>query len=188
VIEAEVTCECRAIQLADLGVSLTHGMVVYLEAEQARRSLDLHRASKVRGVTVRYVQRFRERRPDAPAPAPAVPSVPQHRVPEPAVPLHPEDIAHQVVALLLPQFQAMLQQAIAALPTSRVLVPGSVVPGAGVPGTVVPKDDVPVFIPSRIGRDDLVPAFEVRVVEGEGSGVADAAAALKAARKSEKAR
>lgn len=191
-VEAEVTCECRSIQLPDLGLSLTQGMVVYLAAEQARKSADLTRAWRGKGVSVKYVQRYREQRPEAHPSVQEVLSTPVVRAPEvqpePPSTLAPDAIAAQVVALLLPQIQTMIHQAVASAPREGVVLRGASVPGAEVPGRMVVPEDVPVFIPSKIGRDDLVPAFEVRVVEGEDSGVSNAAAALKAARKSEKRR
>lgn len=197
-IEAEITCECASLTLADLQLALTRGMVVYLDATRARNSKDLARAQRVRGVTVKYVQRYREQRP-----APVTPAVPtpalvpvssEARGVEGPVPfLDEEAIAQRVVALLAPQLQA-IQEAIQALGQGTVVVvaapQGHAPQVRAVPpvvGTVT--DDVPVFIPSKIGRDDLRPTIAV-ATEGaaDGGGVTDALAALKAARKSEKSR
>ena len=192
-IEAEITCECASLTLADLQLALTRGMVVYLDATRARNSKDLARAQRVRGVTVKYVQRYREQRPAPALPVPApVPVSLEARGVEGTVPfLDEEALAQRVAALLAPQLQA-IQEAIEALghgvvvtapqgpmPTVRTVSP--------VVGTVA--DDVPVFIPSKIGRDDLRPTIAV-ATEGadDGGGVTDALAALKAARKSEKSR
>lgn len=185
-VEAEVTCECSSIQLPDLQLALTRGMVVYLDATRARQSKDLQRAWRASGVTVKYVQRFREQRP-----APLTPPAPQAPVllPPPsestwAPPaLDDEAIAHRVAALLAPQLQAILE-AVQALPRGGVVVhQGQQVAPARTVGTVS-GDDAPVFIPSKIGRDDLRPTFEVQATEGtDGGDVSDALEALKAARK-----
>lgn len=190
-IEAEITCECASITLADLQLALTRGMVVYLDATRARNSKDLLRAQRARGVTVKYVQRYREQRP-APAtqtPTQAVlPVEPEARGFEGGPSFFDEEaIAQRVAAILAPQLQAILE-AVQAL-GQGVVVPGvaAVRTAAPVVGTVA--DDVPVFIPSKIGRDDLRPTIAV-ATEGadDGGGVTDALAALKAARKSEKPR
>lgn len=192
-IEAEITCECLAIGLPDLGLSLTKGMVVYIDADKARKSPDLQRAWKALGVSVKYVQRFRERRPELPASPPtppaslppafiaaAAPEIPYH--PDPPV-LDVDALALQVVALLVPRLQVMVDAAFAGL---QIVGGVPAKPPSGVAGKVVVGEDVPVFIPSKIGRDDLRPSVEVEATEGEAGGVTDAVAALKAARRSEK--
>lgn len=182
-IEAEITCECLSILLSDMQLQMTQGMVVYYDATRARNSVDLARAVRAKAVTIKYVQRYREQRP-----APVVPATPAtRRTPEPEVttpdpviaPVVDEDaVARKVAALLEPRLAAIL----AAIQTQGPGVPQSSVPGKPA-GTMV-KDDVPVFIPSKIGRDDLRPNLAV-AVEGsdQEGGVADALAALKAARK-----
>lgn len=188
-IEAEITCDCPAIQLADLQMALTRGMVVYLDADKARKSLDVQRAVRARGITVKYVQRYREKRPE-PLHAPTLP--------EPVTPItfqmdrplagpDMEELAERVASRVTSQMTDVLNQALATLvrgnfprgdgvyhqPTSSKV--------AAITSPVV-QDDIPVFIPSKIGRDDLQPA-EVKATEGEAGSVLDAAAALKAARK-----
>ena len=180
-IEAEVTCECAAIQLADLQLSLTQGMTVYIDAVRARQSKDLQRAWRASGVTLKYVTRFREQRPATFIPqSPASPSAQQapQAVSLPAA-VDEEAIAQRVAAILAPQLQAILE-AVQARPAGTVSYQS--LPSRGM-GTVA--EDVPVFIPSKIGRDDLVP-IEVQATEGtDGGDVTDALAALKAARKKE---
>ena len=185
-IEAEITCECASITLADLQVALTKGMVVYLDATRARSSQDLQRAVRAKGITVKYVQRYREQRPQVTTPVPQAPML-QMETPEKFVsPVDEEAIAQRVVALLTPQLQALLE-AVQALGNGVVASTGmsslSSHGSSRTVGTVV-VDDVPVFIPSKIGRDDLRPNLSV-AAEGteDGGGVTDALAALKAARK-----
>lgn len=190
-IEAEITCECAAIALPDLGLSLTKGMVVYIAADRARQSADLQRAWRALGVTLKYVQRFRERRAEPPVSlAQAIQSKPRASYypeggpePIPELRVDVEALADLVVERLAPRFQAMLELALAGLaPLQQFRAQQVIAPSSA--GTVV--DDVPVFVPSRIGREDLRATVTVASTEGEGGGVTDALAALNAARKSEK--
>ena len=107
----------------------------------------------------------------------------------PSSALDEEALAQRVAALLAPQLQAILEavQALGKGGIVQVQAPGQQTAHRAV-GTVVP-DEIPVFIPSKIGRDDLRPTFEVQTAEGtDGGGVSDALEALKAARKSEKSK
>ena len=61
-IEAKITCLTGTIQLPDLSMSMTKGMVIYMPEAKARSSKDLERAWKGRGVSVQYVTRVQERR------------------------------------------------------------------------------------------------------------------------------
>jgi len=184
--EAEITCECLSIRIPDLQLALTRGMVVYLDAQVAKKSSDLTRAIYAHGVSVKYVQRFRERRPPPVEPhvesrvqPPVVPDLPRTLPSEPSV--DAETIAQRVVELLAPRLEALLSSRVGG-GSAPISLPSS----SPAPGKVPLVDDsVPLFIPSRIGRDDLQPV--VIVAEGgEADGVSDALAALKAARKEKK--
>jgi len=184
-VEAEITCECPAIQLADLQMALTRGMVVYLAENRARVSKDLQRAVRARGVTVKYVQRFREQRPAPSATTPQPGAI--AALPPVADKLDPESLAQRIAEIVTSRVLDALNQGLAyrvegnfpdmtdssdrmmgSYPSREIKIP-------------IP-DDIPVFIPSKIGRDDLQPA-EVKATAGEAGSVLDAAAALKAARK-----
>ncbi len=186
-IEAEITCECPAIQLADLQMALTRGMVVYLAEGRARVSKDLQRAVRAHGVTVKYVQRFREQR--APGGSVAGPT-PLDGAVFPVAPavanLDPESLAQRIAEIVTSRMTDVLSQLLEARPEANF--PGladSVGYGVGSnqPRAVRPvvPNDIPVFIPSKIGRDDLHPA-DVKATEGEAGSVSDAVAALRAAR------
>ena len=192
-VEAEITCECPSIHLSDLGISLSKGMVVYIDAMKAQRSSDLARAQASAGVRVTYVRRYRERRaqppqqPVSPTPAAVIPTVPASGAnPE----LDAEALAERVVDLLTPKLQKMLKSVLDDLPVGmgfqRTL---SLQGGENGPlsmGTLPPIDsDIPVFIPSKVGSDGLKPV-SVESSVGEDTGLSDALTALKAARKSEK--
>ena len=176
-LEAEITCECPAIQLADIQMALTRGMVVYLAEGRARVSKDLQRAIRAKGVTVKYVQRFRDIRSVPPAPLPPPPPARVQAVPL-AEGLDLEALAQRVADLVSSRVLAALDQGLTVSP--RTNFQGPVGP-AVVPSFAVP-DAIPVFIPSKIGRDDLQPA-DVKATAGEAGSVLDAVAALKAARK-----
>ena len=60
-IEAQITCLCSMIRLADLGLVLMKGQVVYTDAQRAKSSKDLDVAAKANGVAVRYIERCQER-------------------------------------------------------------------------------------------------------------------------------
>lgn len=198
-IEAEITCECPSLKLPDLQLALTRGMVVYLDANVAKRSADLQRAWKAKGVSIKYVQRFRERRPEPVVlPTPSAPPEPLPRAftppprrPEPETPqvvvdVDVDAIAARVAEILLPQIQDVVEQVMSRMPVQ--VVSGTVSPNTPNAGKVPVVEDVPVFIPSKIGREDLRTTLDVAATAGEDTGVTDAAAALKAARKSEKPR
>lgn len=183
-IEAEITCECPAIQLADIGLALTRGMVVYLVESRARVSKDLQRAARAKGVTVKYVQRYREQHPAAPVPPPAPVDV---HSPQAGGSLDQEALAQKIAELVTSRVLDALNQALMAHRDDNF--PDVLDRGAGVcamnparEGKSAIPDDIPVFIPSKIGRDDLHPV-DVTVTAGEASSVLDAAVALKAARK-----
>ena len=190
--EAEITCECAFIQLADLQLTMTKGMVVYIDAAKARQSVDLQRAGRVTGVTIKYVQRFRERRPEPVAPNPVFPTPPgfssyaeDH---PPQVTFDYEVVAQRVASLLAPLMQTMIDQAMQGVRFEAPVGPTGSVGSQPLVGKVVVRDDVPVFIPSKIGRDDLRAGFDVQATEGDADSVSDALSALKAARKAENPR
>lgn len=199
-IEAEITCECTSLKLPDLHLALTRGMVVYLDANVAKRSADLQRAWKAKGVSIKYVQRFRERRPEPvvlPTPG-AVPVEPLRAVPPPRSSETPsvtevivdvDALAVRVAEILMPQIREAVEQAVEqAVGKMPVQMVAGTVSMATPAGKIPSGDDAPVFIPSKIGREDLRSTVDVAATAGEDTGVADAAAALKAARKSEKQR
>jgi hypothetical protein len=107
--------------------------------------------------------------------------------PGPFRPLVDEEAMAQRVALLLaPQFQTLLE-AIQKMPRGVGSQPhveeARTGPASSRRAPVIQVDDtVPVFIPSKIGRDDLQPTFEVQATKETEGDVSDALEALKAAR------
>lgn len=55
--EARITCTCAHIIIADLGLRMTKGAVVYVGEPKARKSKDLLLAARAGGVTVHFVTR-----------------------------------------------------------------------------------------------------------------------------------
>ena len=62
--EVEITCLCSSLTLPDLGLGMVKGQTKHVDADKAALSKDLKRARKARGVSVREVQRVRERLSD----------------------------------------------------------------------------------------------------------------------------
>lgn len=205
-IEAKITCQCSSIRLTDLDINLTKGMVVFMEATKARSSTDLQRAWKSRGVSIQYVERIQEVRDPSvtyTTPPPSHPSDPTGS----SLLMDPDDLARRVVAeigsapiqdkvrvevgrqvremedRLLSRIVSALREEIAKAP-SPVPTPTPTSNGKITPAGIV-AEDVPLFIPSRIGSDDMKADVAVKAQKGDAK-LTDAAAALKAARKSKK--
>lgn len=58
--EARITCTCANIIIADLGLRMSSGSIVYLSDTLARKSQDLMRAARAGGVTVHFVTRTQQ--------------------------------------------------------------------------------------------------------------------------------
>lgn len=215
-IEAQITCRCKEIKLADLGLYLVNGEIAYMEQDKAKASKDLTRAWRAQAVTVRYIQRFREVRPSAPDPGAVPTHVPGKAFisePPPVSTLlaDPDEIARRVLDVvrgpgvknavrvevgrqmaalttnLTEVFRSVIQEEVAKLQLTGVPVSVDMIPTeASAPRLGIVSDDEPRFIPSKIGRDDLQADLEVDARTEEAAGVSDAAAALKAARQSQK--
>lgn len=213
-IEARITCTCTQISLPDIELDLLHGQVVFLPEAQAKKSQDLSRASKAKAVEVVYVQRYQKQRTHESAPPPArrptvatphPPPVPTGTVApivvQPTVVLDPDELATKVVQrLALPKTDAVQAEVRQQLDAMRATLraelradmvdvlraAGADIPAPGSVRTGTVQDDEPVFIPSKIGEDLKA---DIGVAETTSTaGVADAAAALRAARASKKER
>ncbi len=213
-IEAKIQCQCRLIALPDLGFdgekSLKNGQVLYMDAVKARASKDLQRAWKSRAVTIKYVERCRERREVPMAPsvfhrARSMVAAPQ----EPASPTHdillvdPDAIAARVVAELgrspidewvkvevAREVQALEDRLVTRITTAvlagiQPLLSGAVLrteaPSTSVGKVPTVDNGVPVYVPSKIGGT-LKADLGLAPEKASHGGVSDAAAALRAAR------
>lgn len=208
-MEAKVTCVCNRILIADLDLTLRRGEPpLYLEAGRAKASKDLQRAWRNKAVDIRFVQRFEEKRP-APVPTLPTPNAMALSAPIPNRPevllIDPDAIAQGVAAILRPSLTradlcllevfsqlekmklAIVTEVVVALRAeilSGIRVEGlAVVAASSAAGSVAIEDNVPVFVPSKIGRDDLIGdvVVEATQIEGE-TGVTSAADALRAVR------
>jgi len=205
-IEARIECQCNRIGLPDLSLVLVKGQVVYMDAPKAKGSRDLQRAWQASAVSIKYVERFRERR-EAEIKHPLYQRGSVSMVAAPPEPLEekvhdillvdPGEIAARVVQELaknpvqLEQLQALedrvvarvtaaIAQALGNLPSRPVAVAAPVAVGR------VPVDDVPVFVPSKIGDDALKANLDLEPQRADEGAVSEAAAALRAARKAGK--
>lgn len=59
-IEARITCTCANVTIADLGLRLTKGAVIYVDEKSARKSKDLMLVARAGGVAVHFIQRVHE--------------------------------------------------------------------------------------------------------------------------------
>lgn len=176
--EARVTCLCTHIELPDVGLVLEKGQVAVLPEEQARRSADLRRAVQHYGVRVAYVHRAAVQRQQEGLRVPPPPAGQFRPVAAPAA-LDPEVLADRIAAGV----ERRIAQTLDAL---RPLLAGYV----GQPPAAVPpflagmvSEEVPVFIPTV--KSDLGMKADITVAEAaqEGQGVAEAAKALRKAKK-----
>lgn len=190
--ELEITCLCPRVQIQDLGLKLTRGQVLYLEAAKAELSTDLTMVWRAGGVAKRPVRRFIERRqpvvgpevnrtPSKKAQRPVV--RPSGRQPTVAAPVRVatnpsridvEDLAQRVADKLAP----VLLEAVNRQTRSLETVPVQFVGGEpfGLP------DDMPAFIPSGIVQAGSDSSVQVEATEIEAASVKEAAAALKKAK------
>jgi len=210
-IEARIECLCGSYTLSDLGFALTKGQIVYMDAPKARGSQDLQRAWRVKAVAIKYVERYQERR-EVPANNPVFPSPPGMPAFVPEAPpgadvllVDPDEIAARVVEVLSRspinervqievgrQVQALEERLIARVtasvmaafraeyPAGMPVVTGSSQPLSG--RVQIVEDDVPVFVPSRIGDAELDVDLGLQPSKTGEAVVSDAAAALRAAR------
>ena len=217
-MEAKIVCTCTRIQIADLDMLLTQGMTIYMDAGKARASVDVQRAWRNKAVTLQYVERFQERRPAQPSANPVFPepagmaAFTASNQRDESVLFDPDDIADRVVAAfagspvtekirievgrqLAGVRKAIVNDVVTALKAeiaAGIRVEGvqmSPVVGSHAPaGRVLVEDDAPVFVPSKIGRDDLVGDIGVKATKVEGAtGVSDAADALRELKRGAKA-
>lgn len=208
-IEAQVQCVCGGIKLPDLKLDLIKGQTIFMDATRARASKDLQRAWQAKAVTIKYVQRFRERRaasvppvsPLHPHPMVAAPNSEPVRHGQDILLVDPDAIAARVVAELAKspihdsirvevgrQLQSLEDRLVTRI-TDSVL---SALEGIAIAprGATAQKmagidpevdDTVPVFTPSKIGGD-LQADLGLQSSQKDAGVVSGAAAALRAAR------
>jgi hypothetical protein len=178
------------VRIPDLDLDLLKGDVQFIDEEQARGSKDLALMRRLNAVQVRWVRAGRRRVPSAiPEPPPRIrPNVPR------AVPLVPPPVFLQEATppppgvdleLLADKLAARLGPTLASLVAQSGQVSTTTVVRNGASGIVQP-DETPMFIPGRIVDPDAVAEIQAETSKSEGKGVADAAAALRKARRGRK--
>lgn len=193
--EAIITCTCPSIRIPDLGLTLSKGNVVHLDAAKAESSKDLAVAKQAFGVKVEYIGRCRTQRA---GPRNLPPPAPQPR-PEPEKPPQKEEIdldalAEKVAAkmgrdvsairkLLKGDMRELLMETLSGL----MLASGEGTQ-TGISGRVAPgqaEEPMPMFIPDGLVGEERA---DIAVQEGqdEGSSVDEATAILRRMRKKRK--
>lgn len=197
-IEVEITCICPRIKVQDLGLTLTKGDVVHVSHEQARLSKDLEVARMASGVVTRFVKRCENRRFEEDA----RPKAPPHRGPgrklveatrpDSAVVRGPVAFTgspqEPVTVVLREELRALRHELVEAVQAAAQQSWGKPpshdsVPSGAAPVLPVLPHSNPVFIPSNLVNTSVQMDITSTKSESESSGVEDAAAALKAARK-----
>lgn len=198
-IEAELTCICRRIELPDLDLVMVRGQKVYMPYQQALASMDLHGARRNGAVAVRPLKRYNKKRAGSrdakdirppPRQTPSLEVTPDRaalaqemagKIPKG---LTREEVAAEVQSQLA-GMEARILAALAAVQPQIVHMPGVAPEAPARPsGTVEP--DAPMFIPSGLVAEDVKGAINAEKSESRGASLDDAAAALKAARKKRK--
>lgn len=199
--EAEITCLCLSIRLADLGEVLFKGQTVYVDEDRAKVSKDLEMARRGSGVSVRYVERCEERR--APKPKSKVVARPTRQPIQrgaPSAPPQPPPLVLDVDALanLLKdklggfvgsqidgQTRRMIREEVAQVltPVLKKLVGSErLLPESGM-GRVGEQVHEPVFVPHRIVGDNIRADISVDQDKTDSGSVDAAAKALRTAKR-----
>jgi len=203
-MEARVKCLCPDYRLAELGLVLHFGDVVYVPADKARLSTELQLAEKVRAVEVRWGSRCevskspvppwlkrKNRTFTTPEPTPVNHEDLERRAKEAAR----QEVGETIRDVVREEIQAALRSAgvsgQAPVDTSAIVdAVRSALAGVTVPqsrpqksaATSEVSEAEPVFIPTGIVPTETKGAIEVPSETTSGADVADSSAALKAAR------
>lgn len=196
-IEARIMCVCTQIDIPDLELSMRKGDVRWRSEKEARKSKDLQRAKRAKGVIVHYIRRAREERPKVPEvvkrPRRDKPGVIRGKRPTTPPPTKPPPAQHTPTTALVAtddKARREVQQLKAELPGMlRDALQGFVgvhtTPGVIPPEQQAPADE-PVFVPETVKGDDIKGTVKTEKATSEAAGVDDAAAALKKTRKRKK--
>lgn len=188
-VEARIECRCPQFHVPDINLRLRRGDVVWVAEEIARRSVDLGIAVRSGAVSVVYSRRCTVSRPPPPPSSRMgriIRSVGRTTVQVQTIPASDSVPAPTVDPKSIEDAIAKgVTRAIADLVASGVLTPG----GSGAPVRVAPSvvggavvAEEPLYIPTNIVPADKA---NIKVAESssEGSGLDEAAAALKATRR-----
>lgn len=208
-VEAQIICTCPSIWIPDLGLNMKRGQSAMVPEAKAKASKDLDLARRNGGISVTYVERFKELRP---APAEPVVSTPK-KVPLPTPLYQPESPAPvetvRVEKMTLDE-DALVDKLAAKMNSLRSSDTNALIDsligevqamrkefseGQKNPGQIVReivhsdgkvKEDVPMFIPTTImGKEAGDVKIEIAETTSEGT-VDEASEALRALRKKKK--
>lgn len=176
-IEACIKGVCPEYYLADIGVRLRRGEVVWVSEDTARSSEEIRLATRMGAVSVVFTKRCAVQR-SPPPPSSRMRDIMRNpaRTPTPSVAPFDEQALQNAIT-------AGVSKAITDLLSSGVLVSGTRVGSASadaVPHTAVTND--PMYIPSRIVPEKTAPITVAQTSSG-GAELEASAAALKATRK-----
>jgi len=193
--EAIITCTCPSIRIPDLGLTLSKGNAVHMDADKAQSSKDLAIAKKAFGVTVEYIGRCRTQRPgsgNVPAPPPVPPPPPPKLEPPEKSPGIDLDKLAALVAekmgrdvgsireLLKGDLRELLVETLTGLSLTGTSSRNS---GRVAPGQQ--EEVLPMFIPDGLVGDTKAD-IEVQQGANESDSVDEATAALRRMRKKRK--
>lgn len=194
--EAIITCTCPSIRIPDLGITLSKGNVIHLDADKAEASKDLAVAKQAFGVKVEYIGRCRAQRP---GPRNIPPPAPQTR-PEPPKPPEREEIdldalAEKVAAkmgrdvgairkLLKGDMRELLLETLSGLMLASSGGTSARISGRVAAGQA--EEPMPMFIPDGLVGEESAD-IAVQTGEDEGGSVDEATALLRRMRKKRKA-
>jgi len=181
VIEACIKGVCPEYYLADIGVRLRRGEVVWVSEDTARSSEEIRLAARMGAVSVVFTKRCAVQR-SPPPPSSRMRDIMRNpaRTPTPSA---TPSVAPFDDQALQNAITAGVSKAITDLLSSGVLVPGTRVGAVSTdaaPYTPVIND--PVYIPSRIVPEKTAPITVAQTSSG-GAELEASAAALKATRK-----
>lgn len=191
---AEITCKTRMVRLPDLGIELLKGQKAHLTEKQVGESKDLALMRRINAVRLRWVRRGDlpdssqpghrpTTRTSGPRPNPprSLPNAPTPPAKSPDVDL--EALAEKLAAKMAPAVDRIVQAVKGSGGQQQVIVRTVAGVASGeLPGIVVPEDGTPAFIPEKILNDSVKADIQTEKSISTGTGVQDAAAALKKAR------
>jgi len=199
-VEAEITCLCRMVEIKDLGLKMEKNQTRFVPEDPARASQELEVHRRIGGVSVRYVRRCEEIRsaasmpppmrvrsrivPVPPAPAPVVPpESPAPPRPPRAPAKHIEALADRLESRMVGLAGEIGQRLEGAVKEGLKGARAPAAPGDPHTHPIRVDEDTPTYIPDKI-VGDLSPEVSVKTkkTKTKGRGVTDAADALRVAR------
>jgi len=194
-VEAQITCTCPFIWIADLGLSMKKGQAATVPEVQARASKDLALANTNGGVSVTYIERYKElRTPSQEKPPVVVKPAPKIIHQPPPVKVEKIQLDEDALAKRLAEKMGSLRDTktndliekligeVVSMKKEMNERP-QVVREVGYSKGKLIEDDVPMFIPKTI-MDEAARDVDLKIEETVSKGnVDEATEALRALRK-----